>query len=216
MSSIAWKARPTRHELLKLKSRLELAKRAHDLLENKYKMINSEAQKVKETLSPFEKSLRADLDNAGVLFMKATMNSGVRVVEMAAAFATPNDDVEVDWERLHGLSVPRLRSRIQVRDPLSRGYGILGTTPAIDDAARAYESAMNTLVTVAELRNMYQILEGEVERTRIRVFALEKVLIPYLEMEIDKIEMKLEERERERYTSWKWYEENSQSSLVPR
>ena len=62
------------------------------------------------------------------------------------------------------------------------------------------------------MRNTLRSLQREVERTRIRVFALEKVLLPYLDQEIKTIEIKLEERERERHTVWRMIKQNREDS----
>jgi len=58
------------------------------------------------------------------------------------------------------------------------------------------------------MRNTLRSLQREVERTRIRVFALEKILLPHLDQEIKIIEIKLEERERERHTVWRMIKQN--------
>jgi len=58
------------------------------------------------------------------------------------------------------------------------------------------------------MRNTLRSLQREVERTRIRVFALEKILLPHLDQEIKTIEIKLEERERERHTVWRMIKQN--------
>jgi len=210
MSSLGWRTKPTRYELLKLKDRLNLASRAHDLLEDKYGMLNSELQKVRGILNPFEKKMQSDIKEAYSLFLRAVTHSGIRKIELAAKSITPNDEIEIDWDKVQGLTVPRIKSRIKKRNPLERGYGLLETTSAIDDVAEALESLTIFLVTISELRNLLRILERELDRTRIRVSALEKVLIPYLEKEIKKIEIKLEERSRERQSAWRWVSSNQE------
>lgn len=207
---LKWKTQPTRYELLRLRERLKLAKRAHELLEDKYRMLSLETQKVKDTSVPFEEKMRREFKEAYELLLKAIMHLGMRSTELAAESTSPNDEVEVEWDRIHGLTVPRIRSKIEVRSPLERGYGVSNTAPALDDAAEAFESLTRLMVTVTELRNTHRILEREVKRTRIKVFALERVLIPYLTKEIKRISMKLEERERERHTAWRWISEKTE------
>lgn len=210
--SIGWKTRPTRYELLKLKDQQELAKRAHDLLEDKYRMLNLETQAIKDSLMPFEKQLESELRKSYRAFFRALMQSGLKNMELAAKSTKSNDNVQVRWERIHGLTLPKIQPKIEKRNPLGRGYGLSNTSAAIDDAAGSAEQTVSLLVTVSELRNMLMALQREVERTRIRVFALEKVLLPYLDREIKTIEIKLEERERERHTVWRLIKQNRENS----
>lgn len=206
--NIGWKTRPTRYELLKLRERHELAKKAHDLLEDKYRMLNLETQSIKETLLPFEKKLKTDFERSYRAFFGAVMQSGLKNMELAAKSTKANDDIQVRWERVHGLTLPKIQPKFGKRNPLERGYGLSRTSAAIDEAAESAEQTVRLLVIVSELRNTLRSLQSEVEKTRIRVFALEKVLLPYLNQEIKKIEIKLEERERERHTVWRLIKQN--------
>jgi len=206
--NIGWKTRPTRYELLKLREQQKLAKRAHDLLEDKYRMLNLEAKSIKNTLLPFEKQLDSELGKSYRAFFRAVMHSGLKNMELAAKSTKANDNIKVRWERVHGLTLPNIKPKIERRNPLKRGYGLSNTSAAIDDAAESAEQTVILLVTVSELRNTLRALQREVERTRIRVFALEKVLLPYLDQEIKTIEIKLEERERERHTVWRLIKQN--------
>jgi V/A-type H+-transporting ATPase subunit D len=208
--SLGWKVRPTRYELLKLKERQELAKRAHDLLEDKYRMLNLKMQSIKEDLTPLEKQLNAGYKKSYKIFFNALMQSGLKDMELAAKSTRSNDEIQVKWERIYGLSLPKIQPNFSKRNPLERGYGLSSTSAAIDEVAEYAEEMVNLLVSVSELRNIMRTLEREVERTRVRVFALEKVLIPSLDEEIKRIEIKLEERERERHTVWKLIESNSE------
>lgn len=206
--NIGWKTRPTRYELLKLKERHELAQRAHDLLEDKYRMLNLKTQSIKERLMPLEEQLSSELKKSYRAFFGALMQSGLTNLELAAKSTTANDEIQVRWERVHGLSLPTIQPKFEKRNPLERGYGLSNTSAAVDEAAESAERTVSLLVRVSELRNTLRSLQTEVERTRVRVFALEKVLLPYLDQEIKTIEIKLEERERERHTVWRLIKQN--------
>lgn len=210
--NIGWKTRPTRYELLKLKERHKLAQRAHDLLEDKYRMLNLERQAIKDALLPFEEQLNSEFKKSYRAFFRALMQSGLKTIELAAKSTKANDNIQVRWKRVHGLTLPKIQPKIEKRNPLERGYGLSNTSAAIDDAAESAEQMVRLLVTVSELRNTFSSLQREVERTRIRVFALEKVLLPHLDQEIKSIEIKLEERERERHTVWRMIKQNRENS----
>ncbi len=199
--------RHTRHELIKLKDRLELAKKAHSLLEEKYKVLTQEAQGIDKTLVPFQQALDSKVQKAYSLVSEAVISIGLRNVYKAALSTTPNDDVEVSLTTIRGVSVPLLESKTRIRTPLERGYGLNTTNYSLDKAAEAFEDAMRSLVEVAELKNILRILKEEIDKTAIRVSALEKVLIPSLEDEVKIIHARLAEKERAGHIMVKWIKE---------
>jgi V/A-type H+-transporting ATPase subunit D len=210
---IRWKTRRTRHELLKLKDQLELAQKAHTLLEEKYKILTQEAQHIRGTLLPFQQKLMSKVEAAYALLSEATISLGLRKVYRAALSTQANDEVEIRWTTIRGVSAPRLVSKIQKRTPLERGYGLASTNHLLDRAAEAFEDTLISLLRVAELENIHRILKREIKKTRIRVSALEKVLIPSVKNEIKIIGNKLEEHERERHTMVKWIKETRPEAL---
>lgn len=203
-----WKTRRTRHEFLKLKDQLELAKKAHTSLEEKYKVLIQEAQHIQNTLVPFQKKLKGKVERAYSLLSEAMISLGLRRIYRAAISSRANDEVELKWTTIRGVPAPQLISKIQKRTPLERGYGLLDTNYLLDTTAEAFEDTLTSLIEVAELKNIHQRLEKEVEKTQIRISALEKILIPSLENEIKLIKNKLEEKEREHHIMIKWVKEN--------
>ncbi len=202
------KTRRTRHELLRLKEQLELAQKARTLLEEKYRVLMQEAQHISSTILPFQDETASKIRRAYALLSEAVVSLGFRKVYRAALISNPNDEVEVRWTTIRGVSVPRLASRIPRRTLLQRGYVLTDTDYSLDVAARAFEEMMASLLEVAELENILRILKGEIEKTGIRVSALEKVLIPNLKNEKKIIEDRLEEKEREGQIILKWLKES--------
>ena len=205
--SIRWKTQRTRHELLKLKGQFALAKKAHSLLEEKYKVLAQEAQDIERTLLPFQEELKSKTENAFALLSETIISIGLRNVYTAAIATKPNDDVDLTWTTIKGISTPRLTSKTQKRNPIERGHDLKMSNYLLDRTAEAFENLVRLLVEVAELENFLRILEKEIEKTEIRVSALEKVLIPSLNSEIVTITNKLEEREREGHIIVKWVKE---------
>jgi V/A-type H+-transporting ATPase subunit D len=111
--------------------------------------------------------------------------------------------VQLKEHNIMGVKVPKI-SASSVRHPLSqRGYGLVGTSPAIDEAVGSYEALVEQLILAAELETAIKRLLDEVEKTKRRVNALEFKVLPELE-EIRKfIGLRLEEMEREGLFSMK-------------
>jgi V/A-type H+-transporting ATPase subunit D len=196
-----------------LKDQLELAQKAHNLLEEKYKVLMQEAARMRMTLIPLQEELMSRAEKSYTLLSEAICSLGFRKAYRAALSTNANDNVEVRWYAIRGFSTPRLTSKIRVRTPLERGYGLTDTDHFLDLAAESFEETTMSLIEVAEMENVLRILEDESRKTGIRVSALEKVMIPSLENEIKTIEEKLEEKEREGYIVIKWFKEGLQENL---
>jgi V/A-type H+-transporting ATPase subunit D len=96
-----------------------------------------------------------------------------------------------------GVVVPSIQGQ-QIRTPLlERGYGLIGTSPRIDEAANRYEALVETIVKAAEIETSMKKMLDEIEKTKRRVNALEFKVIPELEQARDFIRLRLEEMERE-------------------
>ena len=208
---IRWKTRRTRHELRKLKDRLQLAERAHELLEEKYKMLMQEEQHIRRTLLPFQQQSKSKVDRASAMLSETLTELGTRAVYRAALSTQANDEIEMRWATVRGVATPRLRAKIRERTLLERGYGLHSTDYRLDATAGMFEEALISLVEVAETENILRILKEEIDQTGIRVSALEKILIPSLRKEIKRIENELDEKERESHGLVKWVKEGLES-----
>jgi len=80
---------------------------------------------------------------------------------------------------------------------MERGYGMLGTTPVIDETALAFEELVEAIIRSAEVETTMKRLLDEIESTKRRVNALEFKVIPEMTAARDFIKMRLDEMERE-------------------
>ena len=78
-----------------------------------------------------------------------------------------------------------------------RGYGIIGTSAAIDEAAEAYETLVDKVVLAAEVETSLIRLVEDIESTKRRVNALEFKVIPDIKETIKFISFALEEMDRD-------------------
>ena len=122
---------------------------------------------------------------------------GVIAVRSAAYALTIHPEIQLKTRNLMGVVVPEIASS-RITAPLDeRGYGVIGTSPRIDEAADAYERLVETVVKAAELETTMKKLLEEIERTKRRVNALEFKVLPEFE-EIERfIRFRLEEMERD-------------------
>ena len=188
---------PTRSELINVKRKIALSKSGYNLLKKKRDGLMYEIF----AILPKVKSLRAELVKRYAaaqesINMAAAVEGAIAVRSVAMTVATP-PTVSLREHNIMGVRVPKIKAS-SVRHPLSeRGYGLIGTGPAIDDAVSGYEGLVEQIILAAELETAIKRLLDEVEKTKRRVNALEFKVLPELDETRKFIALRLEEMERE-------------------
>jgi V/A-type H+-transporting ATPase subunit D len=131
---------------------------------------------------------------------RLTLAEGVEgVIAIKAAAFAPKDKpyVHIRPKNVMGVVVPQVESQSVKKKIVERGYGIIGSRSAIDDAVSAYELLVEDIVVAAEIETTIRKLLVDIEKTKRRVNALEFKVIPELKEAAAFITFRLEEMERE-------------------
>lgn len=188
---------PTRSELINVKRKIALSKSGYNLLKKKRDGLMYEIF----AILPKVKSIRSDLVKryaaAQESINMASATEGAIAVRSVAYTVAKPPQVQLKEHNIMGVRVPKINAT-SVRHPLSeRGYGLIGTSPAIDDAVGGYEALVEQVILAAELETAIKRLLDEVEKTKRRVNALEFKVLPELDETRKFIALRLEEMERE-------------------
>ncbi|WP_123619823.1 V-type ATP synthase subunit D [Halorubrum sp. CSM-61] len=189
--------KPTRKNLMAIEDRIELSERGHDTLEQKrdglimeFMDILDQAQDVRSDVSENYETAQRKIDMARAM-------EGDVAVRGAAAALKEHPEITTQSKNIMGVVVPQIESS-KVRKSLDeRGYGLLGSSARIDEAADAYEELLEKIILAAEVETAMKKMLTEIETTKRRVNALEFTLLPTLYENQEYIEQKLEEQERE-------------------
>jgi V/A-type H+-transporting ATPase subunit D len=189
--------KPTRKNLMAIEDRIELSERGHDTLEQKrdglimeFMDILDQAQDVRSDVSETYETAQRKIDMARAM-------EGDVAVRGAAAALKEHPEITTQSKNIMGVVVPQIESS-KVRKSLDeRGYGLLGSSARIDEAADAYEALLEKIILAAEVETAMKKMLTEIETTKRRVNALEFTLLPNLYENQEYIEQKLEEQERE-------------------
>ncbi len=189
--------KPTRSELLEVTKKIKLTKNGHKILKLKRDGLILEFFKILEQAKGLRTEIAKRYREAQEQIAIANAVDGVIAVRSAAFALTIHPEIELRSRNLMGVVVPEIKSS-RLSAPLDeRGYGVIGTSPRIDEAADAYEKLMETVVKAAEIETTMKKLLDEIEKTKRRVNALEFKVIPELEDAERFIRFRLEEMERE-------------------
>ena len=189
--------KPTRSQLIELKKRIVLSKKGYKLLKMKRDGLIMEFFKMLEDAKKIRASVGENYNKGQQAVHVAEAVEGAMPIRSAALAIRNSPTITSSKKNVMGVVVPTIQGQ-QVRTPLlERGYGIIGTSPRIDEAANRYEALVETIVKAAEIETSMKKMLEEIEKTKRRVNALEFKVIPELEQARDFIRLRLEEMERE-------------------
>ncbi len=192
--AVAQRVNATRMELLKQKKRLAMAKRGHKLLKQKRdELMHRFLQLVEETRGLRER-VEEKLAQGFRSFLLARAEMSKEVMEESLMTgASSNGALSMEMESVMSVWVPRFQFSDD-RDIYS--YGFAATAAELDTALTLLKEILPEMVKLAEIEKSLELLAEEIETTRRRVNALERVLIPQLDENIRRIAMALDEMER--------------------
>jgi len=189
--------KPTRKNLMQIEDRIELSERGHDTLEKKRDGLIMEFMDILDQAQDVRADLEAAYDDAQRAIDMARAMEGDVAVRGAAAALKEHPELTTQSKNIMGVVVPQIESTKVRKDLDERGYGVLGTSARIDEAADAYEELLEQIILAAEVETAMKKMLEEIETTKRRVNALEFKLLPELRDNQEYIEQKLEEQERE-------------------
>ncbi len=187
------KVNPNRMMLLRLKKRLELARRGHKLLKNKQeKLMQNFFSLVKET-TRLRKVVEREFIDIGMHYLTGRSMTGRQGLEEALSLSDVEGELKVGFRYEMSIEIPEFEFSIPEKDP---AYRMHATSPELDVAFEKLFKYFPDLMDLAGKENALFKMADELEKTRRRVNALEYVLIPDLSGTIKNIESKLSEAER--------------------
>ncbi|QZY00171.1 V-type ATP synthase subunit D [Halobaculum rubrum] len=189
--------KPTRKNLMEIEDRIDLSERGHDTLEQKRDGLIMEFMDILDQAQDVRDKLEGDYDIAQEKINKARAMEGDVAVRGAAAALKEHPEITTQSKNIMGVVVPQIESSKVRKDLDERGYGVLGSSARIDEAADAYEELLESIILAAEVETAMKKMLEEIETTKRRVNALEFKLLPDLNENKEYIEQKLEEQERE-------------------
>jgi V/A-type H+-transporting ATPase subunit D len=189
--------KPTRKNLMHIEDRIELSERGHDTLEKKRDGLIMEFMDILDQAQDVRSDLEDSYERAQRRIDMARAMDGDVAVRGAAAALKEHPELTTQSKNIMGVVVPQIESSKVRKDLDERGYGVLGTSARIDEAAEAYEELLENIILAAEVETAMKKLLEEIETTKRRVNALEFKLLPELRENQEYIEQKLEEQERE-------------------
>jgi V/A-type H+-transporting ATPase subunit D len=207
MSKVLPGTKTTRMELLRLKNRMRLAERGHDLLKEKRDSLIMEFFNAIAEIKESRQTVEASLSEAFSSLTQAKMIMGpARVIEFAYA-SKVQTDISIATRSMMGVRVPVMSVEQHVPE---LPYSLPDSSARLDTMSTKFREALKSLVRLAEIESTVKRLALEIERTKRRVSALETIVIPSLDATARFVRLALEEREREDFMRLKMIRDRMQ------
>ncbi|MFC4907084.1 V-type ATP synthase subunit D [Actinomadura gamaensis] len=181
---------PGRAGRLWLRQRIGTAERAVGLLRQKLAALTAERDARRRALQAAEQAWRERADEADRSMLRAALLDGRRTLALAARDPVP---VTVEHGMLLGVVLPARAVLGPEPDVPSR----VPDGAALEPARRSARAAMEAGAARAVADGALAALDAEIEATRWRLRAIEHRRLPELRAALARVELTLEERERE-------------------
>ena len=129
---MALNVKPTRSELIALKKRIKLSERGYKLLKMKRDGLILEFFKVLAEAKDLKNELAEKYARAQEMIAIAETVEGTIGVKAAAMAASENPEIDLKSKNIMGVVVPKIESKSVKKSLNDRGYGVIGTSAAID------------------------------------------------------------------------------------
>ncbi len=187
---------PTKLQLINLKRNVAVSRRIHKILEDKKEVLIRELNENVERAKSVRRRLSEELVQAYSHLLRAYVDMGSTRLDSIARSAKAQLDVDVKVKKVMDVRIPVL---VVSRSGSAARYGVVDTSPELDEAVRRLSSLLADILKAAEVENSIFRIAAELKRTQRLINALEYIIIPRYEANIKFISMVLEEREREEF-----------------
>jgi len=186
---------PTKGNLMAAKRSRALASTGWELMDKKRNILTRELMDRMDRAA----RLQAEIDD--------TFNAAYAALEMAeistgsvtgtVSAVEEDDSVRLRWRSVMGVEIPEVESDAESGEEIP--YALMGSSSALDEAYRRFVEVKGLLAELAETENAVYRLAYAIEKSRKRANALQNIVIPGLDSDIQRIADSLAEKEREEF-----------------
>ncbi len=200
---------PGRTGHLWLRERLEVARRASNVLEEKARALAAEERR----LRVLERRSRREWEEAWELasrwLLRSTLLGGRRELSLARAHQVEQIDVRIRWGSNMGATYPT-EARCTLPDESAATLPSGGS--ALHFATLAHRDAASAAVRHAANRRALEVVRRELSAASRRQRAIERRWIPRLASALERLELSLAEQEREDTVRAKWVADRNEEA----
>ena len=185
---------PTKSNLMKSKSSLQLSKKGYELLDKKRNVLIKEMMEYVDKAKQMHNDIYDVITQAYAALQKANITLGVKNVEDISYSIPNNENYDVLLKSVMGVDIPTIKYEVSNITPT---YGFYTTCVSLDEARKQFNEVKYKVYELAEVENSIFKLAKEIEKTQKRTNALQYIQIPKYREQVKYIQDELEQKERE-------------------
>jgi V/A-type H+-transporting ATPase subunit D len=193
---------PTRINLIQTKKTLSLAESGRDVLERKRDILLRELRNNIYDAQKIREELLVALLKAYQNLKKANMTNGPETIANMALGSSFEANFLLDFRSIMGVTIPIVD--FQSETDVKPDYGFANTSAELDMAFKQFYSMLDLIADLARAEGATFQIANDIRKTQRRVNALDHVLIPLYRNLAKRIELVLEEKDREEFVRTKW------------
>lgn len=191
---------PTKANLMKAKSQLELINEGYDILDKKRKALIGEYNAKINQRNELNNIVNSSIKDVKKNIKKAIVTTGEDRLKSIALSVPIDNSISLKEKKF-------MQTRIFEIDfdekKLDLSYSLNLTNSLFDEALISLNDVKDKVYKLAELDTTIKNLDTEIKKTSKKVNSLEKVQIPNYQSIIKSISSQIEEREREEFSKTK-------------
>ena len=152
-------------------------------------------------LRSMREALRNDVGLAMESITRAEISEGRLTIERIG-FMSGESEVFINAKNVMGVKIPEIGISMETA-VLSERLRAIAVPASVNDSINAYEKLFRSLINVVEKEKAMRKLLHEIDKTKRRSNAIEFVMIPRLQEQAKYIRMRLDEIERDTFTTLK-------------
>jgi V/A-type H+-transporting ATPase subunit D len=191
---------PGRTGRLWLLRRLAVARRGHDVLEQKRRALRRELDRLDRLLDTARREWEERARESELWWQRAAILAGERPLALACSLVRGKADVRLVWRNALGVVYPY---EATVSLPLGELFPA-GGSAALVYAAETHRGALEAAAQLGATELAYRRTADELRATTQRLRAIERRWIPEHEEALRQLELALDENDREEGARVRW------------
>lgn len=186
---------PTKGNLMAAKRSRALAATGWELMDKKRNILTRELMDCMDRAALLQSEIDDTFNAAYAALEMAEISTGSVTGTVSAV--EEDDSVRLRWRSVMGVEIPEVESDAESGEEIP--YALMGSSSALDEAYRRFVEVKGLLAELAETENAVYRLAYAIEKSRKRANALQNIVIPGLDSDIQRIADSLAEKEREEF-----------------
>ena len=188
---------PTKGNLMKAYTNLELSKQGYDMLDKKRNILINEMMSLISRAEKVQADIDSTFSQAYKALQRANISLGISTVRQVGISIPEENNIKLRFKSIMGIEIPQIELEDTTNKDIKVNYSFFKTNFFMDEAYINFNKVKMLTLKMAEIENTIMRLADNIMKTQKRANALKSIIIPKYEQLVSYIQNSLEEKDRE-------------------